>query len=141
MRGEAGLAALDRGGLEPLDADPPAFAAALRRENHTLKRALTDPGIFAGIGNAYSDEILHAARLSPVKLTQRLDDEEVARLHQATRQVLNAWTEALRREAAGALPGGGHRLPGGDGGARPTSGSPARPAARRCSGSCGPRTR
>jgi formamidopyrimidine-DNA glycosylase len=106
VRGEAGLAALDRGGLEPLDADLPAFAAALRRENHTLKRALTDPGLFAGIGNAYSDEILHAARLSPVKLTQRLDDEEVARLHLATRQVLSTWTETLRREAAGEFPEG-----------------------------------
>jgi formamidopyrimidine-DNA glycosylase len=106
VRGEAFLAALDRGGLEPLEADLPAFAAALRRENHTLKRALTDPGLFSGIGNAYSDEILHAARLSPVELTRRLDDQEVARLHLATRRVLTTWTEALRREAAGRFPEG-----------------------------------
>ncbi|HYG69889.1 MAG TPA: DNA-formamidopyrimidine glycosylase family protein, partial [Anaeromyxobacteraceae bacterium] len=72
VRGEAALRALDRGGIEPLSAGPEAFAAALRRENHTLKRALTDPALFAGIGNAYSDEILHRARLSPVKLTSRL---------------------------------------------------------------------
>jgi formamidopyrimidine-DNA glycosylase len=104
LRGEAALAALDRGGLEPLAATPEAFAAALRRENHTLKRALTDPHLFSGIGNAYSDEILHAARLSPVKLTSRLDDAEVARLHEATRAVLGLWTDRLRAEAAGAFP-------------------------------------
>jgi formamidopyrimidine-DNA glycosylase len=106
VRGEAGLSALDKGGLEPLAADLPEFAAALRRENHTLKRALTDPGLFSGIGNAYSDEILHAARLSPVKLTGRLSDEEVARLHEATRRVLTRWTEELRREAKGGFPEG-----------------------------------
>ena len=104
--GEAPLLALDRGGLEPLEADLPSFAAALRRENHTLKRALTDPGLFSGIGNAYSDEILHAARLSPVKLTQRLGEEEVARLHHATRETLKRWTEILRREAKGEFPEG-----------------------------------
>jgi formamidopyrimidine-DNA glycosylase len=104
VRGEEALAALDRGGVEPLEADLPSFAAALRRENHTLKRALTDPRLFSGIGNAYSDEILHAARLSPVKLTSRLDDGEVARLHQATRAVLTGWTDRLRAEAAGGLP-------------------------------------
>jgi formamidopyrimidine-DNA glycosylase len=106
VRGEAALRALDRGGLEPLQADLPAFAEALRRENHTLKRALTDPGLFAGIGNAYSDEILHTARLSPVKLTQRLEGEEVARLHAAVHEVLLHWTEVLRREAGVAFPEG-----------------------------------
>ncbi len=106
VRGEAGLAALDRGGLEPLEADLAAFGAALRRENHTLKRALTDPSVLSGIGNAYSDEILHRARLSPVKLTSRLTDEEVAGLRDATRAVLGEWTERLRAEAKGAFPEG-----------------------------------
>jgi formamidopyrimidine-DNA glycosylase len=106
VRGEEALAALDRGGLEPLRADPGAFRAALTRENHTLKRALTDPRLFSGIGNAYSDEILHRARLSPVTLTSRLDDEEIARLHAATQAVLSEWTERLRREAAGGFPEG-----------------------------------
>jgi formamidopyrimidine-DNA glycosylase len=101
-----GLAALDRGGLEPLDATPAAFRAALVRENHTLKRALTDPRIFAGIGNAFSDEILHAARLSPVALTSRLAEEEVARLHAAVREVLGGWRDRLRAEAAGGFPEG-----------------------------------
>jgi formamidopyrimidine-DNA glycosylase len=104
VRGEEALAALDRGGLEPLGASLDAFEAALRRGNHTLKRALTDPSLFSGIGNAYSDEILHRARLSPVKLTSRLDADEVTRLHAATQQVLSEWTERLRREAAGAFP-------------------------------------
>ncbi|HEY6004517.1 MAG TPA: DNA-formamidopyrimidine glycosylase family protein [Anaeromyxobacter sp.] len=106
VRGEAALRALDRGGLEPLSADLDAFRAALLRENHTLKRALTDPGLFSGIGNAYSDEILHRARLSPVKLTSRLSPEEIAALHEATRAVLTEWTERLRREAGGELPEG-----------------------------------
>lgn len=106
VRGEAALVPLDRGGLEPLGAAPAAFATALRRENHTVKRALTDPGLFSGIGNAYSDEILHRARLSPVKLTSRLDDEEVARLHQATQAVLLEWTARLRAEAGAAFPEG-----------------------------------
>ncbi len=104
VRGQAALRALDRGGLEPLQADLASFSAALRRENHTLKRVLTDPGLFSGIGNAYSDEILHRARLSPVKLSQRLDDEEVARLFEATRAVLVEWTERLRREAGASFP-------------------------------------
>jgi formamidopyrimidine-DNA glycosylase len=104
VRGEAALAALDRGGLEPLAIDAAAFAAALRRGNHTLKRALTDPSVFAGIGNAYSDEILHRARLSPVRLTGQLDDEEAARLHAATREVLGEWTARLRAEAGGEFP-------------------------------------
>jgi len=106
VRGEAALRALDRGGLEPLEADPASFAAALRRENHTLKRALTDPELFSGIGNAYSDEILHRARLSPVKLSQRLDREEISRLFDATRSVLSEWTERLRREVGAGFPEG-----------------------------------
>jgi len=106
VRGEPALAALDRGGIEPLEATPAEFEAALRRENHTLKRALTDPSLFSGIGNAYSDEILHRARLSPVKLTSRLDPQEAARLHAATREILLEWTDRLRREAAGAFPEG-----------------------------------
>ena len=106
VRGEGALRALDRGGLEPLEADLAAFREALTRENHTLKRALTDPSLFSGIGNAYSDEILHRARLSPVKLTSRLDAAEIARLHAATREVLADWTERLRREAAGGFPEG-----------------------------------
>jgi formamidopyrimidine-DNA glycosylase len=106
VRGEAALAALDRGGLEPLGATLEAFRDALRRENHTLKRALTDPSLFSGIGNAYSDEILHRARLSPVKLTSRLADEEIARLHLVTQEVLSEWVERLRRDAAGGFPEG-----------------------------------
>jgi formamidopyrimidine-DNA glycosylase len=104
LRGEAGIASLARGGLEPLTADAAAFTAVLRRENHTLKRALTDPDLFSGIGNAYSDEILHRARLSPVKLTQRLTEEEVARLFAATREVLGTWLARLRLERAGGFP-------------------------------------
>jgi formamidopyrimidine-DNA glycosylase len=106
VRGAAALAALDRGGLEVLSADLAAFRAALQRENHTLKRALTDPALFSGIGNAYSDEILHRARLSPVKLTTRLSEGEISTLFEATRAVLTEWTERLRREAAGELPEG-----------------------------------
>jgi len=106
LRGEAALASLDRGGLEVASADLAGFEEALRRESHTLKRALTDPSILSGIGNAYSDEILHQARLSPVKLTGRLDREEIARLFEATRSVLAEWTERLRREAGGAFPEG-----------------------------------
>jgi formamidopyrimidine-DNA glycosylase len=102
--GEAALAALDPGGVEPLDVDRDGFHAALTRENHTLKRALTDPHIFSGIGNAYSDEILHAARLSPLKLTRGLADDEVTRLHDATRATLLVWIEHLRREAGGRIP-------------------------------------
>jgi formamidopyrimidine-DNA glycosylase len=104
VRGAAALAELDRGGLEVMDADLDAFAAALVRENHTLKRALTDPRLFSGIGNAYSDEILHAARLSPVKLTQRLTAAEIAALHAAARQVLGLWTERLRAEVGEGFP-------------------------------------
>ncbi|HET9594575.1 MAG TPA: DNA-formamidopyrimidine glycosylase family protein [Anaeromyxobacteraceae bacterium] len=105
VRGEEALSALGRGGAEPLSLDAAAFREVLLRENHTLKRALTDPRLFAGIGNAYSDEILHRARLSPVRLTSRLSDDEVARLHAATRDVLAGWTERLRAERAGGFPG------------------------------------
>jgi formamidopyrimidine-DNA glycosylase len=104
VRGTEGLRALDRGGLEVLEAEPAAFAAALRRERHTLKRALTDPGLFSGIGGAYSDEILHRARLSPLALTSSLDDADAARLHAACRAVLLEWCERLRREAGGGFP-------------------------------------
>ncbi|MGE5231766.1 MAG: Fpg/Nei family DNA glycosylase [Deltaproteobacteria bacterium] len=104
VRGEAALAALDRGGLEPLEASVAEFRARLVSESHTLKRALTDPRLFSGIGNAYSDEILHRAGLSPVALTRRLDEEAIARLRSATRAVLGEWTERLRQEAGGAFP-------------------------------------
>jgi formamidopyrimidine-DNA glycosylase len=99
VQGAAALAAFDRGGLEPLAAGRAAFEAALRRENHTLKRALTDPRLFSGIGNAYSDEILHRARLSPLQTTARLDAGQAARLHAATVAVLDEWTARLRAEA------------------------------------------
>ena len=104
IAGEEGLAALDPGGLEVLDSTLAAFAERLTRTNHTLKRALTDPRIFSGIGNAYSDEILHAARLSPMKLTGALSDEEIARLHGATIGTLTHWIARLRDEAGGAFP-------------------------------------
>jgi formamidopyrimidine-DNA glycosylase len=104
LAGEAALAAIDRCGLEVLEADLPAFAARLTAENHTLKRALTDPRIFSGIGNAYSDEILHAARLSPMQLTSNLSDEQVARLFDATVQTLQTWIARLREEAGDEFP-------------------------------------
>jgi formamidopyrimidine-DNA glycosylase len=104
VRGREALAAHDPGGLEVLDANLDAFSAALTRENHTLKRALTDPRLFSGIGNAYSDEILHAARLSPLATTRRLKPEEIARLFEATRTMLTQWTESLRREAGDGFP-------------------------------------
>jgi formamidopyrimidine-DNA glycosylase len=104
VRGEASLAALDAGGIDPLAADLAAFRAALTRESHTVKRALTDPRFFSGIGNAYSDEILHRARLSPVKLTRQLSDEEIARLHAATRATLQEWIERLSAAARVAFP-------------------------------------
>jgi len=91
-------------GIEPLEAGEAAFAAALRAENHTLKRSLTDPRLFSGIGNAYSDEILHRARLSPVALTSKLRADEIARLYAATQEVLNEWVERLRADAAGKFP-------------------------------------
>jgi formamidopyrimidine-DNA glycosylase len=106
VRGEAGLEAHHRGGVEPLLASLDAFRAALTRENHTLKRALTDPRLFSGIGNAYSDEILHAAKLSPVRLTAQLDAGEIARLHRETQRLLREWTDRLRAEAGGKFPEG-----------------------------------
>lgn len=107
VKGDADLAAHNPGGLEPLTSDAQSFFQAMRRENHTLKRTLTDPRLFSGIGNAYSDEILHAARLSPVQLSQRLSDEEVARLHDTTRRVLTDWTAKLKAEFADRFPGPG----------------------------------
>jgi formamidopyrimidine-DNA glycosylase len=95
---DAGLTALDPGGMEVLGSTVAAFAARLRSENHTLKRALTDPHLFAGIGNAYSDEILHHAKMSPVKLTSRLGDAEIAKLHASIHVVLREWLDRLRRE-------------------------------------------
>ncbi len=106
VRGEAALRAHDPGGIEPLDAGLTAFRAALVAENHTLKRVLTDPRVFSGIGNAYSDEILHRARLSPVKHSQALGDDEIRRLYEATRAVLAEWVERLRREAGEDFPEG-----------------------------------
>jgi formamidopyrimidine-DNA glycosylase len=101
VQGRDSLARHDPGGLEVLDADLPAFTAALCRENHTLKRALTDPHVFSGIGNAYSDEILHAARLSPFKQTATLADDEVRRLYDSVRLTLTRWTAKLQSDAAG----------------------------------------
>ena len=98
------LAALDRGGVELLSCTPEELAAALRRENHTIKRALTDPRLVSGVGNAYSDEILHAARVSPFARTASLTDEEIATLHGTARAVLTEWTERLRAERAGGFP-------------------------------------
>ncbi|HTT67838.1 MAG TPA: DNA-formamidopyrimidine glycosylase family protein [Gemmatimonadales bacterium] len=104
VRGEDALAGFDRGGLEVLAASAEAFAARLRSENHTVKRALADPRLISGIGNAYSDEILHRARLSPMLLTSRLSDEQAARLFDAARATLVEWTERLRRETGEAFP-------------------------------------
>jgi len=106
VRGEGALREHDRGGLEVLEADLPAFAAAVTRESHTLKRVLTDPRLLSGIGNAYADEILHRARLSPVKLSRQLSETEIVRLFEATRSTLVDWIERLRREAAGEFPEG-----------------------------------
>ncbi len=103
-RGAEALAEHDRGGLEPLEATPDAFAGALRRENRTLKRALTDPRILSGIGNAYSDEILHRAGLSPVVLTSRLDDSALERLHEATVSTLTEWVDRMRDEVGDGFP-------------------------------------
>jgi formamidopyrimidine-DNA glycosylase len=105
VRGEAALAAHDPGGVEPLEADLASFRAALTRESHTLKRTLTDPRLFSGIGNAYSDEILHRARLSPTRLTRQLGDADIAALWRATRDTLREWVEQLRREAGDGFPG------------------------------------
>ena len=104
VAGEAGLAALDPGGVEVLDTDLEHFSAVLTSANHTLKRALTDPRLFSGIGNAYSDEILFEARLSPLALTQKLKPEEIERLFAATRSSLESWVERLRQEAGNKFP-------------------------------------
>ncbi len=104
IQGEDQLRLQDPGGIEILHSSLEQFAARLRSENHTLKRALTDPKLFSGIGNAYSDEILHAARLSPVMLTRRIEDEAVARLFGAIRDQMQLWVERLRRQAAGGFP-------------------------------------
>ena len=104
VRGEAALKAFDRGGLEVLDANLAEFAARLTAENHTVKRALADPRLFSGIGNAYSDEILHRARLSPMLLTGRMTEEQIGRLHAATRATLLEWIERLRRETGSGWP-------------------------------------
>jgi formamidopyrimidine-DNA glycosylase len=104
VEGDAALAAMDPGGLDVLDASLEQFAERLKRENHTLKRALTDPRLFSGIGNAYSDEILHRAPLSPFAQTVSLSKEDVKRLYDAARSILVEWTERLRREAGADLP-------------------------------------
>lgn len=104
VRGEAELAAHDPGGLEPLDLSLEAFARALTAARHTLKRRLTDPHVFSGIGNAYSDEILHAAQLSPLQLTTNLSGEEIDRLHRSVQATLVTWTERLRRETGDGFP-------------------------------------
>src|SRR5215813_12924253 len=104
VRGEAALAEFERGGLEVLSADLASFREALTRENHTVKRALTDPRLFSGIGNAYSDEILHAARLSPLKLTRSLADDEVMRLYESTQATLRVWIERVKRDAGEGFP-------------------------------------
>jgi formamidopyrimidine-DNA glycosylase len=104
VRGRAALRGFARGGVEPFEADAAAFAAALRRENRTIKRALCDPTIISGVGNAYSDEILHRARLSPLQRTGNLTEVDLARLHAATREVLDEWLTRLRVEAADGFP-------------------------------------
>ena len=106
VKGEEGLRALDPGGLEVLDATPDQFRDALLRENHTLKRSLTDPHLFSGIGNSYSDEILHRAKLSPFAMSRKISAEEVARLHRATLEIFREALDRLRKEAAGEFPEG-----------------------------------
>jgi formamidopyrimidine-DNA glycosylase len=104
VRGEAGVRAVDPGGIEPLEATLDEFREAILRENHTVKRTLTDPHLFSGIGNAYSDEILHAARISPLKLTRSLAAEEIEALYFAVRDTLTLWVERLREQAGGKFP-------------------------------------
>ena len=104
VQGEAALSAFDRGGLDVFGASASEFGARLRSENHTVKRALTDPRLFSGIGNAYSDEILHAAGMSPLVLTSRLTEEDIEKLYRACRETLSAWTERLRRKGGGKFP-------------------------------------
>src|SRR3989442_1360393 len=146
--GEVALRDHDPSGLEVLHTDLAAFRAALVKESHTLKRVLTDPPVFSRIGNAYSDEILHRARLSPVKLSRQLTEEEIARLFEATRQTLLDWIERLRREAGGGVSGGGPPLPRGLGRPRglPQPRPPCGPARERAvlpgnqAQHCGPRS-
>jgi formamidopyrimidine-DNA glycosylase len=104
VAGEEALTQFERGGLEVLDSSAEDFAARLKRERHTLKRSLTDPRLFSGIGNAYSDEILHRAKLSPLAMSDRLDEEAIARLHRATLEVLEEWTRRLRNQIGDAFP-------------------------------------
>jgi formamidopyrimidine-DNA glycosylase len=104
VQGADGLAQFDRGGLEVLDADVGDFAARLRSENHTLKRSLTDPRLFSGIGNSYSDEILHRAKMSPLTLTSKLTDEQIVELFDATKATLTDWTDRLRAEVGDGFP-------------------------------------
>jgi formamidopyrimidine-DNA glycosylase len=104
VQGAAALKALDPGGIDVFHAALRTFAEVLTRENHTVKRALTDPHLFSGIGNAYSDEILHRAKLSPFAMTSQLSEEEIQRLHEATRETLNQWTERLRRQTGEGFP-------------------------------------
>jgi len=104
VQGEQALEWLDAGGIEVLDSDLETFAGALRSSNHTLKRALTDPRIFSGIGNAYSDEILHRVQLSPIAMTMKLSADEVKRLYETTRETLLDWVDRLRKDAAGKFP-------------------------------------
>jgi formamidopyrimidine-DNA glycosylase len=104
VRGETELAKHDPGGIEVFEVTQAQFAAAIRKENHTLKRSLTDPRFFSGIGNSYSDEILHRARLSPLSLTQRLTDEEIGRLFGAIRRTLSDWLDRLRQSAGDRFP-------------------------------------
>ena len=103
-RGEAALKQFERGGIEPLEASLAQFAERLRSENHTIKRSLTDPRLFSGIGNAYSDEILHRARMSPAKLTSRMADEEIARVYAATQEVLREWIARMSDQAGDEFP-------------------------------------
>ncbi len=117
LSGEDGLRAIDPGGVEVFESDLDSFRTALMAENRTLKRALTDPRILSGIGNAYSDEILHAARLSPIKLTHKLEPEEWERLFTATTETLQLWIDRLKAEAKAEFPEKGDRVPQGDGGA------------------------
>ncbi len=104
VEGDAGLQSLNAGGIEPLETSLAAFTSALRSVNHTLKRSLTDPHIFSGIGNAYSDEILHRGQLSPIAMTQKLTAQEIERLYDATRSTLREWTDRLRAESADTFP-------------------------------------
>ena len=140
VQGEAALAAMDPGGIDVFSAALRAFAERLTKENHTVKRALTDPHLFSGIGNAYSDEILHRAKMSPFAMTSQLSDEEIRRLHEAAKATLNLWTDKLGARPARASP---RKSPRSATRWRCTAAtaSLARCAARRCSASSTPRTR